>query len=226
MALTIITQPTVEPVTRTNMKDFLRVDSSDTSSDTLIDRLVTAARSAVEGFLRRALITQTWDLVLDDIDPDAQPLRMISDLRRWDGPFSSGPILNFGTVQTEPIPIPLGKLQSITGVFVTDDSGVETTVDATTYFTNTTTDPGRLILTPGNDWPSHRTYAGFRVRFVAGYGNADTNVPIAIQTGIMQTVAWWFEHRDEQGAVPEVAKSVLSQYRLLDIRSTWRGRVA
>lgn len=67
MALSLITAPTAEPVTLAEAKSHLRVDSAD--DDTLITALIAAARlhlDGKDGWLGRALVTQTWDLLLDD----------------------------------------------------------------------------------------------------------------------------------------------------------------
>lgn len=63
MALTLVTAPTVEPLTIAEAKAHLRVTSTD--EDALITALIVAAREHAERFTRRALITQTWDLTLD-----------------------------------------------------------------------------------------------------------------------------------------------------------------
>ncbi len=60
----LVTAPTVEPVTLTEAKSFLRVDG--TSDDTLITSLIVGARETCEEISRRAFITQTWDYILDD----------------------------------------------------------------------------------------------------------------------------------------------------------------
>jgi uncharacterized phiE125 gp8 family phage protein len=62
-AFHLVTPPVMEPVTLTEVKRYLRIDFTD--DDALLGILITAARQEVEQFLRRALITQTWDLILD-----------------------------------------------------------------------------------------------------------------------------------------------------------------
>jgi len=59
----LITAPTAEPVTLAEAKLHLRVD--DNADDVLIGALITAARQHAEHDTRRALVTQTWKLVLD-----------------------------------------------------------------------------------------------------------------------------------------------------------------
>jgi len=59
--------PSTEPVTLTEAKLHLRVDSAD--EDTLITRLITVAREAAEKYTKRSLITQTWKLVYDGYAP-------------------------------------------------------------------------------------------------------------------------------------------------------------
>ena len=67
MALRLITAPAVQPLTLAEAKAHLRVDSSD--DDFLIASLIDAARAYVDGkdgFLGRALVTQTWEVVIDE----------------------------------------------------------------------------------------------------------------------------------------------------------------
>lgn len=71
MPLTLATAPAAEPVTLTETKAHLRRD--DTADDTLITALITAARQHIDGrdgWLGRALVTQTWDLTIDGGFPD------------------------------------------------------------------------------------------------------------------------------------------------------------
>lgn len=65
--LRLITPPTVEPVSVETVKLFLRVDG--TEEDTLIMSLATGARETGEGLARRAFITQTLEMVINDWPP-------------------------------------------------------------------------------------------------------------------------------------------------------------
>lgn len=59
----VITAPTIEPVTATELKLFGRIDGTD--EDTLIEGFISAARNACEGYLARALIKQKIRVYLD-----------------------------------------------------------------------------------------------------------------------------------------------------------------
>lgn len=66
MTLKLITAPATEPVTLAEAKLHCRIDSDITDDDDLIeDVLIPAARAQCEHLLNRALITQTWERVID-----------------------------------------------------------------------------------------------------------------------------------------------------------------
>lgn len=67
--ITVTTAPASEPVDTTLAKEWLRIDSGDTSQDGVIDVLITACRRRVEEYLRAALITQTltWQMSSDEM---------------------------------------------------------------------------------------------------------------------------------------------------------------
>lgn len=62
-SLTLVTAPEVEPMSLTEVRAALRVDETETGYQLL--GLISAARHAAEGYTRRALVTQTWDLKMD-----------------------------------------------------------------------------------------------------------------------------------------------------------------
>ena len=65
-ALRLVTAPAQEPVTLAEAKERLRITGDSFDAD--LHSLLRAARQEIDGssgWLGRALITQTWDLVLD-----------------------------------------------------------------------------------------------------------------------------------------------------------------
>lgn len=86
MALTLLTAPARELVTLQQAKDHLRVDEA--VEDSVIDPLIKTARQYVEAFTDRALITQSWDLILDEfaeiiLMPKA-PLQTVTQIQYLD----------------------------------------------------------------------------------------------------------------------------------------------
>lgn len=190
MALVIATAPATEPVSTAEAKSQLRVDVSD--DDTLIGTYVTAARQWVEHLLRRALITQTWDLFLDE----------------WPA----------GGVITVPLP----PLQSVSGIYYTADGSAEATWSSGNYLVDAKSEPGRVLLQRTASWPSDtlEDANGVRVRFVAGYGAAAA-VPQPIKQAILLLVGHYYENREAVvigGAIPKevplAAQALLSPYRV------------
>jgi uncharacterized phiE125 gp8 family phage protein len=70
MNLLLVTPPTVEPVSLETAKLHLRVDG--TADDTLITALIKSARETCEEISRRAFITQTWEMILDEFPRDGK----------------------------------------------------------------------------------------------------------------------------------------------------------
>jgi uncharacterized phiE125 gp8 family phage protein len=68
MAVTIFTEPTIEPVTIAEQKAHSRVSTD--ADDLLLAVYIAAARQNCESFQGRAYITQTIDLTLDDFPCD------------------------------------------------------------------------------------------------------------------------------------------------------------
>src|SRR3954471_1677907 len=66
--------PAVEPLTLGEAKAFLRVDGTD--DDMLIADLIVAVRMLAEGWLRRSLIGQSWQLAFDGGVPETVWLPM------------------------------------------------------------------------------------------------------------------------------------------------------
>jgi uncharacterized phiE125 gp8 family phage protein len=86
--LRLITAPTVEPVSLAAARSFLRVDGSE--EDPLIISLIKSAREEGEKLSRRALITQTWEMIINEWPTDLRlkvlrpPLQSITSVKYLD----------------------------------------------------------------------------------------------------------------------------------------------
>lgn len=59
----VTTNPTIEPITVTELKDYARIDGN--SEDSILSSIIISARMLVENFLNRALIEQVITLQMD-----------------------------------------------------------------------------------------------------------------------------------------------------------------
>ncbi len=88
MALQLRSGPVIEPVSMADMKNFLRVDSSD--DDVLIASLITAARIYIETSIGKILITESWSYFKDRwpgngiIHLPLSPLQSVEEIRLHD----------------------------------------------------------------------------------------------------------------------------------------------
>lgn len=179
--LRLITGPAVEALTVDEVKQHLRIDRTD--EDQYLADLIKAARSdldAREGRLMGvAMITQTWELVLD-----AFPI--LADRHCYGQ-----------------IDIPLRPLQSITSVKYDDVNGAEQTFPSTDYIVDTASWMGRVVLKPSKSWPGTSDgIQAVRVRFVCGYGAAGTAVPYYLRQAMLVKVAHHYRHRGDGGQEP------------------------
>lgn len=158
-------EPALEPVHITEAREHLRVDSGD--DDSVIEDAIRAAREHIEEAARRALVTQTWKLYLDD--------------------WPAG----------DTIVLPRPPLQSVSSLKYTDKDGVQTTWDSSNYLVDTASEPGRIVLAYGVSWPSVtlRPMNPIEVTFVAGYGNSDA-VPQRWKRAILLLTGHWYENRE------------------------------
>lgn len=136
--------------------------------DALIGALVQAGREVVESRTGRALITQTWDVF-------------------WDG-WPAGDVME----------LPLPPLQSVTSVTYFDTEGTEATLGTASYWVDTSSTPGRVVLYDGSTWPSTalRASNGVKVRMTAGYGTAGTATPARLRAAVNLLAGHWYENRE------------------------------
>jgi uncharacterized phiE125 gp8 family phage protein len=165
VTLVLVTPPATEPLTAAEAKEHLRVEHA--ADDGYIGGLIVAARRHVESVTWRALVTQTWELVLDA--------------------FPSGVF-----------ELAKGTIQSVESVKYFDLEGTEQTLAQAAYQVDTVREHGRVAPAPGTSWPSTADRLNaVRVRFVAGYGNADA-VPGDVKAAMKLLIGHLYEHRESE----------------------------
>lgn len=70
MRLKLKTAPLIDPVSLSEAKNHLKVDSAD--DDTLITALITTARQLAERETKRVFITQQWEMTLDSASAEIE----------------------------------------------------------------------------------------------------------------------------------------------------------
>lgn len=192
LRLVLVTAPSAYPVSLTEVKSHLRVDTTD--EDTYLNSLIKAATIYVERRQWRALITQTWDLVLDEFPED------------------------------DTITIPMPPLQSVTSITYTDNDGNTSTFSSDNYIVDTDSEPGRVVLKSDASWPSDtlQEAAAVTVRFVAGYGDSADSVPETTRIAILMLIANWYENREPVALGTGVREMPFGLRALIDLESARR----
>jgi uncharacterized phiE125 gp8 family phage protein len=188
----LVTPPTIKPITRTEAK--AQLDISYTDKDTLIDGLIAAATTHLDGWtgiLGRALCEQTWR---QDFDYFEHCLRL-----------------------------PLFPVISVSSVKYTDPDNAEQTI-STSYYNVLTDDLGTHVrFLDTYSFPNLRDYlpAAVRVEYKAGYADSDgaSTVPDAIKQAMLLLVRHWFDNPtavvvgQTVAPLPFAVDALLSPYR-------------
>jgi uncharacterized phiE125 gp8 family phage protein len=183
-ALRLISAPAKSPVSLAEAKAHLRVDvpDEDLNIQLYIDAAV-AYCDGLTGFLGRALVDQTWELVLDGFP---------GSCGTWGG-------TTWGSWGSNAIKIPLPPLISIVQVEYDDPGGLPTILDPAQYTMDNVNEPGWIV--PDGTWPN--TFNGInsvRVRFRAGYVNMANSpsdqIPADIKSAILLTIGSQYANRE------------------------------
>lgn len=164
MPLTLITKPTMLPVSVEELKSHSYITTN--ADDIYIMQLIKAATVWVEGYTKRALLTQTWDW-------------------RMDGGFPC-----------TPFNVPKPPLQSVGYIKYYDTDGTLQTLSSSIYSVDSYSEPGRIDLAYGQSWPSVRDVINnVLIRFTCGYGDV-TAVEKTVIHALKILVAHLYECRE------------------------------
>ena len=210
--LRVATPPATEPVDSTTARAHLRLDSDDGG---LLALQIAAARSWVETFLGRVLITQTLRWTIAQGPATSAPGMGLVPLTAPSTLLAPGtllvPPLGFAWPPRQPLEFPRSPVQSITSVVLGGLGEDDTTLTTSDYDADLSTDPARMQLKKGGrPFPLER----LTITFVAGYGAA-ADVPAPIRQAILLLLGFLWENRgDAGGEMPPAAQHLLWPYRI------------
>lgn len=174
MALRLITAPTVQPLTLAEVKEHCRVNHSyDDATLQLYLEAATAYVDGPEGFLGRALVTQTWELVLDEFPENEikiplPPLQSVTSVT-YDDASGIEQVVDSDDYTVDAVSEPGWVLPESSGAWPATFEGIN----------------------------------AVRIRFVAGYAPTEdsppdlrANVPFSIKAAILLTIGSLYEHRE------------------------------
>ena len=183
--------PAIAPITLTEVKDWLRIDSSD--EDSILKNLIGAVTAYAETYTRRAFITQTWKMETEDFPRD-------SDSYVPGYPRLSG---------RDFIRLPRQPVQSISSIKYYDNADTLQTFASSNY----THEDDRVYLKDTATWASDtRNGMPVEITVVCGYGDKTTDIPDDLRFALTEHVAFMYENRGSD-KIPASALSVYKQFR-------------
>ena len=185
MKLIQSTAPTSYPVSRNEMKTYLRIEHSDENS--LIDSLIYTATVLCEKRIHRSLITQSWTLYYDNF-----PAKDYMGLY-------NGEIQTIDSVKYYDTADTVATLAATEYYLVDEDMKGKVTLKYNKFWPTTTLRPRQ----------------GVEIIYTAGYGDDSTDIPESIRQGIMNMVAHLYENREQTDiTIPEIVKDLWSTYKI------------
>lgn len=186
----IVTPPTSDLLTLSEVKMHLKVEADVTAEDELIQSLIQAVESAWVQDSGRVLLSSTWDQRFDE----------------WG---------DCGRLCLDRYPV-----SSITAVTYTQSDGTTGTLNSSGYYLSTAGRRPCVILKYSQLWPTAVLENGpsINVRYVAGAATA-ADVPKDIIAALKVKIGEMFADRDSQGnqqtaAMDRVWKMAVNRHRL------------
>ena len=166
--LELVTAPAVLPISLVEVKAQLRIEHAD--EDTYLNRLIDVGVAMVDakGVLGQPMISQTW--------------------AQW-----------LPATPAHEVALALGPVQSVSAVKYFDVNGSMQT-DTLSNFDifgrsmNTVIKPKS-----GFNWPvAQQRSDAIKIEFVAGFGDAASDIPETIRHAMLMLIAFWYENRENE----------------------------
>jgi uncharacterized phiE125 gp8 family phage protein len=186
--ITLLSNPSVEPVTLADAKAWLRVDTTD--DDALITGLIPAARTLCEAIVKKTFVQQQYAWSFDYF-----PNRLVVTPATvvWDSWLNSR---LYPYTYAQQIYVPRPPLISVDSITFYDVNNVQQTLASNQYLVELGT-PGRISPLPGSQWPmtADRLYSA-TVNFTSGEGNSASAIQANEVLAIKQLVAHFYRNRE------------------------------
>jgi uncharacterized phiE125 gp8 family phage protein len=188
--LSILVQgPAQEPVDVHELKADLKLDDDE---DLLLSSLITSARMVVEANTGVRLVSQSWDLIMD----------------------------NWPQGGDDRICLPHWPVQDITGIYLLGNGREQ--VDQTVYESELNPRIPQVFPVKGRSWPAiKRDKLGVLVSLTAGFISVET-IPEPLKQAIRLLAVNWYEARDWQSSgnhqkIPSLVESMITPYRNINL---------
>lgn len=185
MGLTLVTAPTIYPVTLSQAKSQVGLAQSIAHHNEMLNRLISSASAATERLARRAWLTQTWKLTLTGFPGSQYGVSGRNYIQTMTG-----------DIDYRCIYLPRPPLASVSSISYVDSDEASQTLATTEYNVRTNSSPGLVALAPTKSWPttSYEDPESVTITYVAGY-TAASLVPDQAKQAILALVGHWFENR-------------------------------
>lgn len=175
----VITAPACEPVSRAEAKLWCRIDTDDSTQDSMVDLLIQAARERAEEITGQAFVQRELEAVYDEFPDSGRPIEL-----------PGAPLISVDYITYID---PNGDLQTLAG------SPEQWRVD-------TVRKPGRVQPLNGSDWPATLVdqIGAVKIGFTCGYSYSGSPqdeaqqaaIPAAARNWMHARIASFFENRE------------------------------
>ena len=148
-------------------KAFARIDSSDSTENTLIESLVFLAQDMAETYVGRAITYQVLTLSLDR-------LPFYQDEKLQEGVYTAPDLQS----NSNYIVLPKPNLIAVNSVKYYDNANNASTFASSNYYVDTSSEQGRVVLKNGVSWPTAselRNANAYEIEYKAGYGSSNSD---------------------------------------------------
>lgn len=208
------TPPAAEPVTAAELRTLLR-ETATGLPDAEADDFIAEARQYIEQMTGIAMITQSWTLTLDCWPKTGIPF--------FEGVHQGSVNDLYASGRNARLDLPTYPLQSITSVKTYDEDGTETAITVANVFdVDTYQKPGRIGLKVGASWPTAlRGTNAIIIVYVAGYGDAASDVPAPLVAAVKRLAGYLYSHRGD-GCDPDDAFVRSGAASMVKAYKVWR----